>query len=285
MTKQERLNNLILRLSRSECTVKDLASAYGTTERTIQNDIKELSTVYKIISPARGVYKLIFDFEIEEKFEEVFSSFIIKANYDIFHQFEDLVKKIEMKTQFKPTELFEINFKLEELNDSSILIDLMQDIDWKYSVEFEYKGKKRIIQPLKILNYNAVWYLIGFDLKHNKMKTFKINKIEKLISKTENLMGEDIKKLQKKVKNIHSPWIEKQNKSVIRVYYPLSENVTENIIKKEKNFVEVEIEYYDEREAFDLIKKYLPYVKIMDEELKEKIKKILNDGMEFLYNL
>jgi len=135
------------------------------------------------------------------------------------------------------------------------------------------------------LNYNAVWYLIGFDLKHNKMKTFKINKIEKLISKTENLMGEDIKKLQKKVKNIHSPWIEKQNKSVIRVYYPLSENVTENIIKKEKNFVEVEIEYYDEREAFDLIKKYLPYVKIMDEELKEKIKKILNDGMEFLYNL
>jgi len=282
MTKQERLNNLILRLSRSECTVKDLASAYGTTERTIQNDIKELSKIYKIISPARGVYKLIFDFEIEEKFEEVFSSFIIKANYDIFYQFEDLVKKIEIKTQFKPTESFEINFKLEELKDSSILIDLMQDIDWEYSVEFEYKGKKRIIQPLKILNYNAVWYLIGFDLKLNKMKTFKINKIKKLISKTENLMGEDIKKLQKQVKNIHSPWIEKQNKSVIRVYYPLSENVTENIIKKEKNFVEVEIEYYDEREAFDLLKKYLPYVKIMDDELREKIKKILNDGIEFL---
>ena len=282
MTKQERLNNLILRLSRSECTVKNLAYAYGTTERTIQNDIKELSKIYNIISPVRGVYKLIFDFEIEEKFEEVFSSFIMKTNYDIFYQFKDLVKKIEMKTQFKPTELFEINFKLEELSDSSILIDLMYAIEWEYSVEFEYKGKKRIIQPLKILNYNAVWYLIGFDLKLNKMKTFKINKIKKLISKTENLMGEDIKKLQKQVKNIHSPWIEKQNKSVIRVYYPLSENVTENIIKKEKNFVEVEIEYYDEREAFDLLKKYLPYVKIMDDELREKIKKILNDGIEFL---
>jgi hypothetical protein len=29
----------------------------------------------------------------------------------------------------------------------------MQAIEWEFSVEFEYKGKKRLIQPLKILNY------------------------------------------------------------------------------------------------------------------------------------
>ena len=202
MTKQDRLNNIVLKLLRSEVSVKNLAEIFGTTQRTIQNDIKELSKIYDIQSVSRGVYKINLDCDIEEKIEEVFSKFIIKANYDIFPQFTDLVKKIEHKTGYKPTELFEINFKLEELNDSGILIDLIQAIEWEHSVEFIYKDKKRLIQPLKILNYETIWYLIGFDLYKNKMKTFKINKIKNLISKTENLIGDEVDKLKKESKDI-----------------------------------------------------------------------------------
>jgi len=56
--------------------------------------------------------------------------------------------------------MFEINFKVEKLKDSGVLIDLIQAIEWNFAVEFEYKSKKRLIQPLKILNYNTVWYMI-----------------------------------------------------------------------------------------------------------------------------
>jgi len=120
--KQERLNDIVLKMYRGKVRVKDLAKLYNTTERTIQNDIKELSLIYNIISPSRGVYKLNFDSSIEKKLEEVFSKFIIKANYDIFPQFKELIKKIEFKTTFKPTEWFEVNFRVEKLKDSGVLI-------------------------------------------------------------------------------------------------------------------------------------------------------------------
>jgi len=278
--KQERLNDIFLKMCRNAVRVRDLAKLYNTTERTIQNDIKELSKIYNITSPSRGVYKLEVDFQIEKKFEEVFSKFILKANYDIFSEFKELIKKIEFKTGFTPTEFFETNIKLEKLDDNSVLIDLMQAIEWNFTTEFDYKSKKRLVQPLKILNYNAVWYLIGFDVKSNKIKTFKINKIQNLISKNESFIDES---LRHKVKSISTPWIDKDKKqTVFRIYYPLNENVTENIIRREKEFVDIEVEYYDEREAFEIVKKYLPFVKIMDEKLKAKMKQFLKESMNFL---
>lgn len=280
MKKQERLNDIFLKMSRSEVKVKDLAKLYNTTERTIQNDIKELSKIYTIISVRRGIYKLELDFQIEKQLEEVFSKFIIKANYDIFSQFHELIKKIEFKTGFNPSEYFEINIKLEKLNDSGVLIDLIQAIEWNFAVEFNYKNKKRLIQPLKILNYNRIWYLIGFDVKNNKTKTFKINQIGSLVSKTENFIDE---KTKQQVKSISTPWINEEKKeAVFRIYYPLNENVIEDIINKGKTFVDIKIEYYDEREAFDVIKKYLPFVKVLDNTLREKMTRFLKESMEFL---
>jgi len=207
MNKQDRLNDITLKLyNQEEIVVKHLAHLYGTSERTIQNDIKELSNIYNIISPSRGRYKLKETSPIiEKKFEEVYSKFIIKANYDIFYQFSNLVEKIEKKTGFKSTPFFEINVKLEELKNPKTLIVLMQSIEFDYTIEIEYKNQKLIIQPLKILNYDSIWHLIGFDLESNKMKSFLINKIENIISKTENLFGSDIKKLKKEARLISKP--------------------------------------------------------------------------------
>ena len=202
MKKQDRLNDIVLKMCTGEVCVKNLAKLYQTSERTIQNDIKELSQIYEITSPARGIYKINLPLEIEEKFEEVFSKFIIKANYDIFPDFENLIKKIELKTGFTPTHSFEINFKLEKLKNPKILIELFQAIEWEYTTEFEYENQKKLIQPLKILNYETIWYLVGFDLYKNKIITFKINNIENLISKTENLIGDEIIKLKEKAKSI-----------------------------------------------------------------------------------
>jgi predicted DNA-binding transcriptional regulator YafY len=270
-------------MSRGEVKVKNLAKLYNTTERTIQNDIKELSQVYDIKSVGRGVYKLEMDFSIEQKFEEIFSKFIMKANYDIFPQFGELIKKMEFKTAFHPTDLFEVNFQVEELEDSGILIDFMQSIEWKYAIDFDYKGEKKIIHPLKILNYNAVWYLIGFDLEANKIKTFKINRIKNLISRVENLLGNEINSLKNQAKLFNTPWIcDNKQEAVIRVYYPISENVIEEVINETDEYVEIKIIYYDEKELFNKIKKYMPYIKIVDETLKTKIKQFLNEIMEFL---
>ena len=205
MKKQDRLNDIVLKMCTGEVCVKNLAKLYQTSERTIQNDIKELSQIYEITSPARGIYKINLPLEIEEKFEEVFSKFIMKANYDIFPDFENLIKKIELKTGFTSTHSFEINFKLEKLKNPKILIELFQAIEWEYTTEFKYESQKKLIQPLKILNYETIWYLVGFDLYKNKITTFKINNIENLISKTENLIGNDIKKFQQEAKNISNP--------------------------------------------------------------------------------
>jgi len=137
-------------------------------------------------------------------------------------------------------------------------------------------------ESYKILNYNTIWYLIGSDLENNKLKSFKINKIKNLISKTENLLGSKLYTLKEKVKFIKSPWIENNKEAVCRVYYPLSENVIEEIVKEGEDFVNIKISYYDEREAFDLIKKYLPFVKVMEEGLREKMKKFLENSIKNL---
>ena len=46
---------------------------------------------------------------------------------------------------------------------------------------FEYKEKKRILHPFKIANLSGYWYLIAFDLKNNKLKSFLLNKIKNII--------------------------------------------------------------------------------------------------------
>lgn len=281
--KQDRLNDIVLKMYNGEACVKNLAKLYDTTPRTIQNDIKELSQIYEIISPSRGVYKIENKTPIiEEEIEKTLLKFIIKANYDIFPEFHHLIKKIELKSDLKPTKFFEVNFKVSNLKNNEILITLMQAIEWNYALEFIYKNEKRIIQPLKIINYNTIWYIIGFDLQKNKIKTFKINKIDNLITQTENYLGEKIYKLKKEVENIKTPWINDTKKETIfRVYSPISD-IQEEIIKKDEKFVDIKVEYFDEREAFEIAKKYLPYVKIMDKNLKEKIKELLKESIEFI---
>jgi len=281
--KYDRLSKLYFALCNKEGKVSDLAKRYGVSERTIQNDIKELSKSVKIISPSRGVYKIIPEKIIEKKFKEVFSKLIIKANYDIFYQFEDLIKEIQFYTSYMPTESFEINFKIEHLKDKALLINLMNAIEEDFSLKFDYKGKERIIQPLKILNYNSFWYLIGFDLTNNKIKSFKINKIENFATDFNLLSQNELKILKRQVKFINTPWInENKNEAVCRIYYPLNESIIGEVINEGRDFTDIRIEYYDEREAFDLIKRYLPYVKIIDEELREKVKRLLKESIIFL---
>ena len=286
MKKQDRLNDMLFKLFIGEVKVKDLASLYGVCERTIQNDIKELSQIYDIISPSRGVYKLkTLNEDIEKELDNTIFKMITKLNYDMFPQFEEYIQKIEHKLGIINNDTpLNTNFKVEKLNNIKDLKTIITQINWEYPIEFFYKNKKRIIQPLKIINYNSIWYVIGFDLKDNKLKSFKVNKISNMTLKMEKYLPENqIKNLKKELKNITTPWIDDTKKeTLIRIYYPLSENVNEKIINKKEGYVEIKVEYFDEREVFEIVKKYIPYVKIMDKNLKEKMKELLKESMEFL---
>jgi len=277
MRKNKRQEIILGRLLLGETVnTTKLAKQFGVSDRTILNDINELKLAHEIISPKKGFYKLkTIPNYMQKEQKEIIENLIFSLAISAFKDFKDEIRKLFIK---EPIVDFDIEF--EEIRNLDIFKQILQSIKWDYSVEFEYQGYKKIIHPLKVANYFFYWYLIGYDLKEEKVKSFLINKISKFNILYERLFEDDrIKRTLKK-----SPWIKEKEKSVmLKIYSPYCEAILRKVpvncelLKEEKEYVLLKLNYYTDEEALNFIKRYLPSIKILDEILNKKLKKLLQD--------
>ncbi|MBZ7964913.1 MULTISPECIES: helix-turn-helix transcriptional regulator [Campylobacter] len=144
---------------------------------------------------------------------------------------------------------------------------------------FNYKEKKREVNPYKLVNYKGIWYLLADE--NHKLKHFNFSKIINLnISDKKFQPDENLKELINQGKNI---WLEEK----IEVILELDKNAKEYFFRKkvlsnykiidenEKSYIlNAKISYDDE--ILNLVKQWIPYIKIISPiKLKTKLENIL----------
>ena len=132
----------------------------------------------------------------------------------------------------------------------------------------------------------GLWYLLAYDLKDEKIKSFSIDSISIATMMDESyLPNSDMKKLQDISKNINSPWYSDNKKETIltfigiaKKFISLDENI--RIIDEDDNSLKVKVYYFNEVELFNIIKKWLPDVIVEDTGIKDRFKKMLSEFLE-----
>lgn len=261
-----------------------LAKEYGVSERTIQLDMKELMLSYDIVSDKKGYYRLKeIPKPIDEEMKEIVKSLLYFLGVDSFVEFKDVIENI-LGVHNEKYLIFDS--KKENIKNFSNFKLILQMLRWNYSLEIEYNDKKKVIHPFKIANLNGYWYLIALELNSNKLKSYLLNKITSLNSMFENMLANETleKEIREKLKTHISPWINEDLKEVkLKIYPPFNEAIKRNVpincevLEKNKDYILIKLHYYSQEEALNFIKRHISSIEVLDDKLKNELKKQLQD--------
>ena len=277
-------------------TTLELSQRFDVSVKTIQNYMKKLMDTSGVVkNKTRYSYPQEFrNIEIHQKVQmstalmiSLYKKAIPELEESVAYNFQSLPKE---SNAF----LFDIEF--ESIKNQILFNQIVTSIIQENALEFQYINRQNIastksIFPLKVANFKSYWYLIGYDFKSEKIKTFYIKSISSLMVLEESFLNEKEKKsLILKVSTITSPWFLDQKKSVVLKitgeaipYFQENKDNTLEIIKREDNFLLIKMDYYNDIEILSLIQKWLLFIKIIDNDpLQEKLKVILQTALEKL---
>jgi len=288
MKSDKRKSAIYLKLANGEVVeTSKLAKLFGVSIRTIQNDLNELKAVYDIKCIKKGYYKLEKPQKyIDSQIEEIISSLIYSLSINTLEEFEDYIQSILLKKD----DIFLFDVKFEEIENIKDLMIILQMTKWNFSITIKYKDVTRTIHPLKIVNFNSYWYLIAYDIKDEKIKSFHINSIKEIKPLFETFLEKNRKKeLLEYLKSNFSVWINSnRSSSIFKIFSPLDRYIRRKlplnceIVEDKEEYVKVRFYYFNDIEAINFIKNYLPYIEVEDIELKNKMKQILKKSLLIL---
>ncbi len=294
-----RLTTIVSRLNLGEALdVKELAKEFNVSVRTIQKDLNDrlLSWQYPIEKGEDGKYRLSSSYKITgtENFETELIIQLIKAfTKALDKNRKQLVDKILNTKNTVCPFLFNINAEELQLKNSQFLL-IVQAIKFRQLLLFTYRTKDNVttnynVHPYKLANFDNYWYLIAFDFEAEKIKTFYLKNISKIQLSPENFVfNTKIEKQIESINDISSVWhsvdkvytVKLQIKGDAKLY--LSRNLCPNMktVSKTDNHLIVEFVYYDDIEVLSIVKRWLPDIKILDNEdlqnqLAEQLKNYL----------
>lgn len=282
-----RLTTIFCKLQAGESlSVKELAEEFNVSERTIQKDLNERLSHLNIEKCTDGRYRL--PEHVRRSFgNNILDEFIREYFIAMSEGFDEAIREpIFNILGKKSNEVIVTSNHTEHFGDFiKNLIFIYQSIKQQQTICFQYKVNKEYeVDPYKIAMFDGYWYLIGWDRKDRKIKTFYLKEISHLLSSPYNyLYDESIdKEISHLLNNIDSPWVRdiKMKVSITikgdaMKYFLRKTPHNIKIIEQTKNALLCELEYYHLNEAKSLIYKWIPNIIVNDRksELYKLIKK------------
>ncbi len=188
--------------------------------------------------------------------------------------------------------MFDINF--EEVENENLFNQIVNAIINKLAVSFQYTNKENVssvqnIYPLKVTNMLGYWYLVGYDLTHEKIKSYYIKSITDLSFLDESYLSEQMmQELAQSTSGITSPWFCEEEKSVLlkvtgeaMLYLKRKKDSMFTTVEETDSHLLMQMKYYNDTEVLVFVKKWLPFVTIEENDmLKEKLQKILTISLK-----
>ncbi len=294
-----RLNAIIARLNEGESlSVKELAEEFNVTTRTIQRDFNDkLVSLYPIHKNKRK-WKMQDGYKIE-KAKSIEDTIVL----DILEKMTDglgstfSVKAKNMLSKIKNDNFNPIYTKLnmEDINshihDISILEDIIKSKKYIQCVYdfIEYKQQLEI-KPLKIANFEGIWYLIALDARNDKLKKYHLKSISNI--EILDTVFSTNKELDEVLDNAINVWFNIDKKAFEVILFldehaaktlkrrPISKS--QRVISEYKNgSCDISLKITHEREIISIIQYWMPQIKIVsptwiEDKIMDNIKKFIN---------
>jgi predicted DNA-binding transcriptional regulator YafY len=209
------------------------------------------------------------------------------ADVDLLDKSKALFEKLKHALQnelyaFGPIERFD-DFKEE-------VILITKAIKAKRGVHCLYNNKERLIHPLEILNLEGYWYLIVYEPRDEKVKTYHLNSV-KSIEVLEESFGNAHADVVMRFKRAITAYFDPETEPIVVELYadatvakyferkPIS--ITQRIMRKhEDGGCELELSIADFMEIIPTIQRYMPHVKVISPQaLKDAIRKNVESYM------
>lgn len=302
LKKLNRLLYLLNILDSGEIQVPREARELDVTERTIQRDINDIDAGgFPIYKAAPGIYKFIEGFSLKKMNLTESEASLLLVMQDVISPlgkpFQDSLASLRQKVLNAPEESpFYIKMptgnKYEETKitrvleqgirtHTEVLMSLAADTTRKLTYE---------LKPLKIMNYDGFWYLLGINA-YKQVRKFRLDRILDAVNTDKPF--KITKNIQKLLAESHNIWFgEKRDKKVTfwvpaefaeyfkkKAYFPL-----QKILKTRKNgdiLVETCVANY--REIIPTVLSWLEHITLVEpKDFKTLVKDILNKAVNRL---
>ena len=259
-----------------------LSNKYKVNIRSIQKDINEIKEILPL-KKEKGEYFLEDEYILKDT-QEMHPLAMDMAISIIDKTLPKYRNIIQDTLDVKLNDIFLFDFELEEIKNESLFLNLKKAILDEVAIKFEYRQNEKNIYPLKIANFNSYWYLIGYDLVEQIIKTFYLDDMGEIYFHNESFIDIDTKQKLKKLKITSSWYNENPQKTNLILFneakkYILRRTPKNIKIIEEKEYLKIEFNYFNEIELLNFIKKWLGNIKIEDEILKKKLKTLLLNSL------
>ena len=284
---------MLLRQGGSYST-KELSNRFGVTQKTIQNYVRELQEKSGLVKDKTKYYfpEAFRNVDIQERVQmstalmiALYKQAIPELKESVASNFRELPKELDAF-------LFDINF--EKIENENLFNQIINTIMHKIAISFQYTNKENLtsvknVYPLKVTNMLGYWYLMGYDLESEKIKSYYIKSIGDLSNLEESFLSEQtMRELSQKTSSITSPWYCDEEKNVLlkvagdaMLYLKRKNDSSLNIIEETDAYLRIDMKYYNDTEVLVFVKKWLPFITIEDNDvLKQKLQNILTISLQ-----
>lgn len=276
-----RLTKILSRLNDGESlSVKELAEEFNVSTKTIQRDFNERLVSFPIYQENKK-WKMADGFKLEKTTtieDAIVLDIIDKLTESIGTRFYSKAKKLLSKIKNDDYNPIYTKLNIEDISDKLKEIQLLENaikdkkiIDAIYDFE-KYKNEVSI-KPLKIVNFEGFWYLVGLDARNDILKKYYLKNISFIKLLDENFTTTS--KIDELLKNSISVWFD-ETSEVFEVKLHISKVISKFFKRKPISPNQIIESLYDdgsmdivlnithEMEVLPIVKYWLPHIKILE---------------------
>lgn len=216
---------------------------------------EELALIAILKSKAKDKYS---DENLSEKVDTLFSNYEELLSNDIYN-----IASVESLDKFKKE-----------------VVLIKNAIATKHIISLKYNDIQRSVYPLKIINIDAFWYLVLYEEKDKKIKTFHINSIENINILTKRFRYENdyIKKFENCINAYFVADSEPTSvilfidSQVAKYFKAKPLNSSQRVMETYSDgSIDIELSISTFREIIPTIQKYIPHVKVVEPKELENL--------------
>lgn len=291
-----RLSIILSKLYQGEkLKINDLADEFNVSTRTIQRDFKERLINFPIFYENKH-WQMQNDFKIEKNLSledaitlDILENFSSNFGKKFHNKTSNILKKLKNR-QYSP--IF-TKLNMEDISSEyENMISFEDAIIQKYQIQVRYvsKNKEEIIEinPLKIVNFEGLWYLIATDINH-KLKSYYIKNITLL--KTLKKKFEIPKKVEAILNSAISIWfsddepfevIMQIDNYVARYFINKPICSTQKIISQDENSTTISLFATSDMEIIPIVKSWMPFIRVVSpSRIHESVRQEAQRFLEF----
>ena len=273
-----RLTDMLSRLYQGEeLKTKDLGEEYNVSLRTIQRDFKERLIKFPIYNE-KATWKMEKNFKLEKHLSitdtitlDILENFSVNFGSSFHTQTSKILSKLKNR---KYSPIF-TKLNMEDISDDfDSVIKFEEAILSNNTIQVRFRTDTKDIKiklnPIKIVNFDGLWYLIAID-ETKKVKSYYIKNISllKVYKATFNIP----KRVEILLNNAINIWfndnepfkvIMQIDNSVIKYFKQKPISNTQTIIDEDEHITTIELYATSDWEIIPIVKSWIPFIKVIE---------------------